>query len=108
VRDGGSDRYDVDRDSCIHCDQFPDSDRLVVFRAHVRRDAGLQMNGVACPGAVVITACGERRVALAVNLDRLLRQSGQFPPLVRIARPEVGLYDHRGGVSSQRPQQFQG
>jgi hypothetical protein len=34
--DGSSDRYDVDRDSCIDCDEFPDSDGLVIFCAHVR------------------------------------------------------------------------
>jgi hypothetical protein len=104
--DGSRHRDDVDRDSRIDCDQSPDSDGLAVFCAHVWRDAGLHMDGVACPGALVVMPGGKLRVALAPNLDRLLRESGKSPPLVRVARPEVSLYDHRRGVSSQCPQQF--
>jgi hypothetical protein len=104
--DGSSDRGDIDRFSRIHGDQFPDSDGPVVFGAHLRRDAGLHMNGMACSSAVVVAARGKLWAALAVDLHRLLRQGGKLPPLIRIMRPEVSFYDHRRGVSGQRPQQF--
>jgi hypothetical protein len=76
--DGSGDRRDIDRDRGVHSDQFPDTDRLVIFRAHVRRDAGHYVNGVACPGTVVIAARGKLRIALAIDLDRVLRQRRQF------------------------------
>jgi hypothetical protein len=68
--DGSSDRCDIDRDSRIHGDQFPDSDGLVVFCAHLWQDAGLHMNGVASSGALVVAMRGKLWVALAVDLDR--------------------------------------
>jgi hypothetical protein len=71
--DGTSDRHDIDGHRGVHGDEFPDTDRLVVFGPYVRGKAGYHVNGVASRGTVVVAPRGQLRIALAVDLDRVLR-----------------------------------
>jgi hypothetical protein len=59
------------------------------------------VNGVACRGPVIVAARGELRIALAVDLDRVLRQRRQFLALIRVVWPEVRFHDHRWGIGGQ-------
>ena len=71
--DGSSDCRDVDRRGSVHRDKPADTNRPVIFSTHVSGNAGQHMNGVACPGAVVVAARGKPWVADAVDLDRVVR-----------------------------------
>jgi hypothetical protein len=64
------------------------------------------MNGMTAAGPVVVAARGQPGVAPAVDLDRVLRERGEPPALIRAMRPEVRFHDHRRAVSGQHPQQF--
>jgi hypothetical protein len=76
--DGSSDRPDVDRHGGVHRDKLPDTNRPIIFSTHVNGNAGQHMNGMTCPGAVVVAARGKPRVAecpftgsIAITVDWL-------------------------------------
>jgi hypothetical protein len=104
--DGSGDGRDIDGDRGVHGDEFPDIHRLVIFRAHARRDTGDHMNGMARRGAVTIAAGGKLWIALAVNLDQMLGQRRQFRALISVVRPEVRFHNNRRGIGVRHPQQF--